>query len=187
MSQLKMYRPAELAIPELVLPEGVSIRSMRPGEETVWCECCLGEFGVETVGPEIYAKYMGEKNCFTADDVFFLFLDGKPVGTATARTTDEGAFLHYIAVKPEARGKRLVYPLITRVLLRHAEFGRYGCYLTTDDFRVPAVKGYLNMGYRPVLWTEDARERWEKMLRLYGMERVAAYEEDMTAAPDVIA
>ena len=36
-------------------------------------------------------------------------------------------------------------------------------YLTTDDWRIPAIKGYLKIGFAPDLSTEEFRERWEKI------------------------
>ena len=35
--------------------------------------------------------------------------------------------------------------------------------LKTDDFRLPAIKTYLNIGFKPDLSTDDYKERWEKI------------------------
>ena len=185
--QLKMYRPAECGRPEIIVPEGFTIREMRPGEEIDWSYCCFDSFGVESVSPEHYERMMAHDEGVRMCDVFFVCKDDKPVGTSTARTEKGEPFLHFIAVHPDFRGHKLASPTIAAVINRHMDMGRHGCFLTTDDWRVPAVKSYLNFGYRPVLWSDDARERWEKMLRIYGIERVAAYEADMTPAPDIIA
>ena len=45
--------------------------------------------------------------------------------------------------------------------------------LTTDDFRVPAVVGYLRGGFHPVLYDEGMEERWRAlcdMLNMHGTE-----------------
>ncbi len=184
--QLKMYRPETLALPEIVVPEGFTIREMRPGEEACWSYCCMGEFGVDTLSEEAYLRKMASDSSVEMRNVFYACRNDEPVGTATAKCSEEGhPYLHYIAVNESARGHRLAYALIATVLHRHAENGRLGCFLTTDDFRVPAVKSYINMGYLPVLWTDDARERWEKMLRIYGMKSIRAYDAVMNPAPDI--
>lgn len=186
--QLKMYRPAELGKPEAKIAEGFTIREMRPGEEADWAYGCFTSFGIETVTPEHYERMMAHDEGVRMQDVFFVCKDDKPVGTATARTDDKGdPFLHFIAIHPDFRGHKLALPLMVAVINRHLEMGREGCFLTTDDWRVPAVKSYLNLGYLPVLWSDDARERWEKMLRIYGIKSVKAYNADMTPADDVIA
>ena len=183
--QLKMFRPADAEIPIIPVPDGFTIREMRPGEEPCWCFCCQGEFGVEDEAVETFNRKMLEPS-YVRENVFFTCRDDKPVGTATARSCDGEAYLHYIAVNPCARGHKLAKALISTVLQRHAEQGRFGCFLTTDDFRVPAVYTYLTIGYIPVLWTDDARERWEKMLALYGMKSCPAYDSLMRPAPDIV-
>jgi mycothiol synthase len=184
--QLKMYRPAKLEIPVIEPPKGYTIREMRPGEEAEWCRCCIGEFGVTEASEEVYYSKM-DKNEVVPGNVFFACSGDRPVGTATALEYSPGvAYLHYIAVNPEHRGKGLTYPLISKVLLRHREQGRLGCFLTTDDFRIPAVKSYLKFGYLPVLWSDDARERWERLGAMLGYDRIPAFDAAMRPAPDVI-
>ena len=41
--------------------------------------------------------------------------------------------------------------------------GLSAVYLTTDDFRIPAIRAYLKMGFVPVISSEDLRIRWEKI------------------------
>ncbi len=183
--QLKMWRPGDAPIPEYPLYEGFTIRTMREGEEADWAYCCLGEFGVDTATADQFIKRYKD---FPIDHVFFACKDDKPVGTASARVADENQpFLHYIAVNPEYRGFKLAKPLMERVLRCHIAEGRNGCFLTTDDERIPAIKSYLTLGYVPVLWSDDARERWEKALAAVGIERVAAYMPDLTRAEDIVA
>lgn len=183
--QLKMWRPAEVPIPESPLAEGFVIRPMREGEQVDWAYCCLGEFGVNEVSAKQFELRYKD---FPIDHVFFACKGDKPVGTASARVTEDNEpFLHYIAVNPEYRGYKLAKPLMERVLRCHIAEGRGGCFLTTDDERIPAVKSYLTYGYYPVLWSDDARERWEKALAEVGIERIAAYMPDLTRAEDIIA
>ena len=181
----QMYRPAECGIPEAKIAEGFTVREMRPGEEADWSYCCLNSFDIESVSPEHYEKMMAHDEGVRMCDVFFACKDDKPVGTAAARTENGKPFLHFVAVNPDYRGHKLALPVICAVISRHIELGGEGCYLWTDDWRVPAVKSYLNLGFRPVLFNEGAREAWEKELSLLGISSVKAYNEDMTPAEDI--
>lgn len=177
--QLKMYRPAGLPPEDRPVPPGFTLREMVPGEEVLWGHVCEGEFSI-TEPDGAFAKFMGWDEGMPIRDVFFVCRDGMPVGTAGARLYKGEPYLHYIAVRPEARGCGLSYVLVAAVLARHAAYGRSGCYLTTDDFRLPAIKCYLNMGYRPVLWSDDARERWQKLLTILSYPPVEAFADDGT-------
>ena len=44
--------------------------------------------------------------------------------------------------------------------------------LTTDDFRLPAIVTYLRMGFRPVIDTEETRERWERVCEKIDMPEI---------------
>jgi len=173
--QLKMYRP-NITPPDIPPPPGFAIRNMLPGEEPAWSFCCLGEFGIEQATPEgFYAKSMEEQ---ALSEIFFICnADGQPVGTATAQLKEDKPYLHYISVHPGWRGKGLAKPLMSAVLQRHAALGRGGCYLTTDDPRLPAINSYVQLGWRPVLWSEDAVPRWQKVMALLGINALEAYNE----------
>jgi len=170
--QLKMYRPP-LPIPEIPPPPGFTIRSMYPGEESAWSFCCLGEFGIEHVSPDGFHAKMGG---IPLSEIFYICDESdQPVGTATAQLLDGQPFLHYIAVHPDWRGRGLAKPLMSAVLRRHAALGRAGCYLTTDDFRLPAISSYVQMGYRPVLWSDDAQPRWRVVMAQLGIDALEMY------------
>ena len=175
--QLKMHCPPILPLPEIPPPTGFSIRSMRPGEEAAWSQCCLGEFGIEEVSPEGFCRKIGD---IPISEVFYICEEDRPVGTATAQLLHDLPFLHYVAVHPDWRGRGLARPLISAVLRRHNALGRghLGCFLTTDDRRLPALNMYIRMGYRPVLWSDDAAERWLKVMAQLGIDALEAYGED---------
>ncbi len=186
LKQLKMYCPDTNVSGIVPLPEGYEIKSMKPGEEAIWCYVCEGEFDLTDCTVESYYSKMN-KDKVKPEDVLFIYHEGKPVGTSTALLESNGdAFLHYVAIRPEYRGKGLAYPLITAVLALHRERGRKDCYLTTDDWRLPAIKGYLRLGFLPFLWSEDARERWEKVGGLAGWKTIKALETDLSYADDII-
>jgi len=174
--QLKMFRPPDLPLPDFPPPQGFSIRAMLPGEEEAWSYCCLGEFGIGEVSPRGFREKIGD---IPPSEVFYICAEGdRPVGTATAQLLDGRPFLHYIALHPDWRRRGLARPLICAVLRRHAALGRSGCYLTTDDPRLPAIHTYIKMGYLPVLWSDDAAGRWRDVMAKLGIDALETYRTD---------
>ena len=48
-------------------------------------------------------------------------------------------------------------------------------YLTTDDWRLPAIKSYLSAGFLPVIYGEgDKIDRWRAALQKLGVEQANA-------------
>ena len=47
------------------------------------------------------------------------------------------------------------------VVTRLLRGGYSNLYLNTDDERLPAIKTYLKLGYRPVILTVDMETRWQ--------------------------
>jgi hypothetical protein len=44
-------------------------------------------------------------------------------------------------------------------------------FLTTDDWRIPAIKSYIRAGFIPDLSTEDFKARWEKIYAIIAEQR----------------
>jgi len=69
----------------------------------------------------------------------------------------------WVAADPAHRGKGLGQAAIaaaTRVLLEH---GAKCIYLLTDDWRVPAIKSYIKVGYVSVYHNPEMRRRWQEL------------------------
>jgi mycothiol synthase len=89
--------------------------------------------------------------------------------------------LGWVAGDPSHRGKRLgqaVTVAATRVLLEH---GARRIYLLTDDWRLPAIKVYLKVGYAPFCWNSDMRSRWRDVFIKSGLD-MAGYPELLSPA-----
>ncbi|MEA4823869.1 MAG: GNAT family N-acetyltransferase [Clostridiaceae bacterium] len=168
--QLMMFRPYAPA-PNAVFPEGYTVRSMHPGEETLWSRACIGSFGIDSDSP---AHYFPRMQGILPEDVLLLtYRDTEIAGTATAQTKDGRSYLHYVAIREEHRGRGLSHPLCAAVLARHDTLGHAdGCFLTTDDHRLPAIAGYFKLGFLPVLRSNDALDRWNAVLRTLGKSNV---------------
>lgn len=115
------------------------------------------------------------------EDGFFLIKDpeGHVVGHSNIQLnehTEGSATVHFVEVKPQARGLRLGYCTSEMVLDYVEAHGIPTTYLTTDEFRMPAIRIYHKLGFRPVLCDETMRERWLPILRILGCGEV--YDEN---------
>lgn len=182
--QLMMLRFAAPA-PLVPLPEGWAVRPMRPGEGETWSTIvqAAGFFTDSGLSPAaLWEKEMGSDAMVKAENVFFACNgDGTSVATASARFVPDEQLgelpkvtgglgcLHYVAAVPGCRGVGAGSAVSAAVIRRLDELGIENCMLTTDDFRLPAIKSYLRLGWVPVLYAPDMPERWKKVLENLGV------------------
>lgn len=98
---------------------------------------------------------------------------GEIVAAAMAvhRPTAEHPFggeLGWVAGDPAHSGKGLGLAVCAAATARLLRGGYRNIYLLTDDWRLPALKTYLKLGYEPVLYKEDMAERWQKVFARLG-------------------
>ena len=80
-----------------------------------------------------------------------------------------------VAALPECRGKGIGHAMLSFALEIMEAAGSTHAVLTTDDFRLPAIKTYLDGGFRPVLYHDpesDMRERWDAVIAALRYEPV---------------
>ena len=92
---------------------------------------------------------------------------GRLVATASERLLREeypdSGYLHWLATAPEVRGAGLG-SLVTRACLAgFAGRGLQKAVLETEDFREPAVRTYLLLGFVPEYRNDDERLRWSAL------------------------
>ncbi len=181
LRQLKMYHLLK-KLDDVALPEGYSFRTYRPGEELVWADIMKYGLVDDTTPMEGWKGCIldrAEQGLVPERDVIFVCdPTGKPVASITAyvhQDTGEGD-IHMVAAKPEGRGKKLGF-----VMLNHAMHKLNGeitgehrlVHLTTDDWRIPAIVGYLRGGFQPVLYDDTMEPRWRKVAwetNIHGIE-----------------
>lgn len=171
--QLWMFLPSLDNLPPVRLPQGYEARTFREGDEGAWCEIVNSTMGANYTPERLRENFTGRKE-YDPQGMFFVTFEGKPVGTAFAwrEKLDGGEIgrVHFVAVLEEHQGKGLGTALTLLVLHRLRERGFGRAVLSTDDFRLPAIKVYLRLGFRPVYFDEWHRERWKKVLEQLGME-----------------
>ena len=91
------------------------------------------------------------------------------VAAASARSLSDrypgAGYVHYVGARVSERGRRLGEVVTRRVLVHFADAGLDQAVLETDDFRLPAVRTYLRLGFVPEPRTPGDARRWSKVLR----------------------
>ncbi|NLC55450.1 MAG: GNAT family N-acetyltransferase, partial [Armatimonadetes bacterium] len=77
---------------------------------------------------------------------------------------EEKPEIGWVGVMPEHQGHRLAFHLCLACLRFLRDRGVRECFLLTDDFRVPAIKTYLRLGFEPEVTHESHPARWQKIL-----------------------
>lgn len=62
-------------------------------------------------------------------------------------------------------GKGLGLQVSLAALYQMRRDGRLASILETDDFRIPAIKTYLKLGYKPLLIHKNQGDRWSQIFK----------------------
>ena len=167
--QLKMRRYSA-PVKERALPEGFAFQNYDGSEEqiTEWVRLC--NFGLvdgatrETFFETVvnFPNVVAERDCF-----FVVDEAGRYIASSTAVRTPEGiGLVHMVASDPNVRGKGIGHAMLAHTLSMIEERGVTVTELRTDDWRLAAVKTYLDAGFLPVLLNDpesDHAARWDKV------------------------
>ena len=150
-------------LPPIDMPPGYGLRIYVPGDESAWVSILsTGDFGKWDRG-RLERMMAGERAPLPRAGIFFATHHDRPVGTACT-------FLHpgaqgdvpelgWVAVLPAHRGRALGQQLSVAVLRFVRDLGRGYTYLLTEEFRVPAIKTYLRLGFEPEM-TDPRHAPW---------------------------
>ena len=185
MLQLKMLRPSAPVI-HRALPEGYSfaLYSGTEAEVTEWLDMCLAGQLLPDNPPEggeyqdwFQKTVLDYADLNPSEDVIFVVApDGRRAATICAvKHGEDQGYIHMVAAHPDFRGLGIGHAMLAYALEKLETRGCTYSILTTDDFRLPAVKSYLDAGFRPVLRSDpesDQRARWDAVIASLGYEPV---------------
>ena len=160
-------------LPEVAVPAGYLIRAYQHGDGAAWCRLVNEAIGGERTEAGLQEEMDGAQD-FQASDLFFAVDGEEVVGTTWALRRESFpsgvGSVHMVAVAPEHRGCGLGRLLVLSALQRLREQGIARARLQTDDVRIPAIKMYLGVGFRPLLTHESHPERWRKVYYALGFD-----------------
>ena len=166
--QLQMIWPRHrLHVPPLIeLPDAYELRTYQPGYEPgfygVMATAGFEGWNDERMKP-LWAKIL--------PDGWFLIVHRPTheiVATAMALHNPSsqhpfGGELAWVAANDEHRGQGLGMAVCAAVTSRFLAAGYRNIYLLTDDWRWPALKTYLKLGYVPLTFAPEMQERWRSI------------------------
>lgn len=147
---------------------GYELRCWRPDDCAGWIEL------VHKVGFGIWDEQRITRTLRKIVPEGFFVVEDKASGkiVATAMATHSaiehhayGGEVGWVAADSEYKGKGLGAAVTAAATARLIRGGYQDIFLRTDDFRLPALKVYLTLGYEPLLYGEGMRQRWEAIYR----------------------
>ncbi|MBQ4322477.1 MAG: GNAT family N-acetyltransferase [Clostridia bacterium] len=169
MAQLIMNWHNDGTVPVFpVFPEGVSLKRLPDLTDgpTQWLDIIrFMEQKEKTEVPyEVFEKSLLKHLDFDENLCFFLAVKGEIAATITVichREQRQG-YIHMVACKPSFRGMGLGHLLNDVAVYTLKQEGMKTAYLTTDDWRLAAIKTYLKAGFVPDKESNpDFAERWK--------------------------
>ncbi|MGQ9661296.1 MAG: GNAT family N-acetyltransferase [Kiritimatiellia bacterium] len=166
--QLQMVWPTRRSdLPVLPsLPDGYVLRAFRPGEEERHALLMVQAGFVEWTAarlPDVLKKLLPGG---------FLVIEHVPSGqlVSTAMATHNPSDLHplggelgWVAGDPRHRRKGLGITVCAAATRCFLESGYRDIYLRTDDWRLPAIKMYLKLGFVPFFFGAGIEPRWRSV------------------------
>ncbi len=166
--QLQMIWPEDKLNqpPEYTLPDGYTMRTYQHGDEDGMIRL-MAKAGFDSWNEQALATLFTRA---LPNGTFFIVHDatGDIVATASASYNAKepnpfAGMLDWVASDPEHRGKKLGYAVSAAVVEKLIKDGYKKITLATDDFRIPAIKTYLKMGFLPHHVAEDHERRWTEV------------------------
>ena len=179
MKQLKMLRPSAPVSPR-ALPDGYRILPYGGSTSEVeeWGEIVAQGLVKVSDCTAAFEKYILRwRDLKPTEDLFFVAdSTGKRVATIVGLRYAEGSgYIHMVGSLPECRGKGIGHAMLAHALAHIEALGVTHTILTTDDYRLPAIKQYLDAGFLPVLREDpdsDMVARWDKVLEELNYRKV---------------
>ena len=179
MKQLKMIR-YKGDYKKRELPCGYSFVFFKECEEDIadWCDICRASNMVKSDNnEESFDKIIRSvKGIEPEKDLFFVVDEsGRRVATSTLIHNKEKntGYLHMVAALPAVRNKGIGHAMLSFAIDMAEDRGIDHCILTTDDYRLPAIKNYVCGGFLPVLYDgldDEMRKRWQEVAEKLGIK-----------------
>jgi len=157
--------------PEPVVPAGYRLRHFHEADEPAHL-ALMHQAGFECWNHALLVTMLQK---VLPDGFFVIEHLASGALTATAMATHHpqewapyGAELGWVAADAAHKGHGLGMAVSTAATIRLMRGGYRNIYLLTDDFRLPAIKSYLRIGYRPDWFTGGMAERWQAVLARLG-------------------
>jgi len=168
LPQLRMRYPLSVPPQAGPLEAGYGLRAFRPGDEAGWVELLnanreLGEWNSERIAGVLSSGLMAQ---------FFAVAGAKLAACAGVHDTQLDGMgyweIGWVAAHPEHRGRGLGQQVTAAAVGAALALPPRQIILRTDDFRLPALKVYLRLGFTPLYDHPSYAERWRLIMARLG-------------------
>ncbi len=131
-----------------------------------WLDIVTYDLTGQRMDREFFYKCMWEHGDPEFDKFFIVECDGDAAATIAVipnHETKEG-YIHMVGCKPEYRGEGVGTRMNAEAVRALHRAGMKTAYLTTDDWRIPAIKSYLRAGFYPDIIDGEHRARWDAIM-----------------------
>ncbi len=154
-------------LPQASLPDGYLFRAMVPGSETDYVRVMQRTL-IANADMAWFRRTFQDDPAYDPDNLVLILNENGPVAAGAAWHAEgrqQGVGLvHMIGVVQEHRAHGVGRALVLWVLERLKARGFDQALLQTEDFRVPAIRLYLSLGFRPVFVHRTHRLRWKRIM-----------------------
>lgn len=154
------------------LPENMTVEKINERENGIdeWLDIVQYDLAEEPATHDFYKKLMTDFPGYEEDKCYIFLLDGKPVATTCVICNKESGegYIHMVGSKPEVRGRGIGKLMNDFSIAVIKEEGMKSAHLTTDDWRIPAIKSYFRAGFVPDETGVGHKERWDKIRETIG-------------------
>ncbi len=157
--------------PTVRIAEGYELRQYTPADEAAYIEL-LAKGGFMGWTPKRVADTM--KTVLPGGAFLAVHrATGRLVATALAQHmpsdgNPHSGMLGWVAGDPDHRGRGLGESVCAAVTARLIKAGYEDMRLSTDDFRLPAMKIYLKLGWQPLIVADGMAARWQAIYEKLG-------------------
>ena len=165
--QLRMVISNYDHLPELNLPNGYIKSDLAKRTEMEWIEVLNSTAQLGVWDHEKANNWIARPRPINPEGTPIIIFKNRPVATACTISPSEEeprSEVGWVAVSPEHQGKGLGYQTVLSVLLFAKKMNYPETYLNTDDWRTPAIRTYLSLGFKPEIIADNQVERWSKIL-----------------------
>jgi len=162
---LTMIRPNLDDVPDQPFGSGYGVRPMKPGDAALWTDIWRDADPGLNVPDDLFIREFGSDWTVIGERCFLITASNdRAVGTISAwhnpafRGQDYGR-IHWVAIRPSHQGKGLAKPALAFALRTLAQWHQR-CYLVTQVTRLPAIKLYLDFGFKPDVCDQRQERLW---------------------------
>jgi mycothiol synthase len=148
----------------IIIPSGYTLRQLRANEYEAYFTL-LASAGMEQNSVESWLDYW--EKIILPGGFFVIVHDETKDLVATCLGASRPSLRHpcagalgWLGADPEHKGRQLGRAVSAAVTMKLIASGYQRIYLETHDFRLAAIKTYLDLGWTPMLYNKEMRARW---------------------------